>query len=382
MKKKYIVFGSPLIGDEEIIEVVDTLKSGWLGTGPKTGKFEMMFRDYKGSSYSIALNSCTAALHLSLLAIGIKAGDEVIVPSMTFASTANAVMHSGGIPVLADCERDTMNISPEDIEKNITSRTKAIIIVHFAGRSCKMDQIMYIAKRYSLKVIEDCAHAIETEYKGKKSGTFGDIGCFSFYVTKNIVTGEGGMAITNNEEYAKKIRVLTLHGMNRDAWSRFSDKGYKHYSVIIPGFKYNMMDLQAAIGIHQFKRLNVWSQRRNGIWKFYNDAFRDLPVEIPSPDEDGNIHARHLYNLLVDENRCGITRDKFIQNLHELKIGTGVHYIGVHLHPYYIYKFGYRPDDFPNSTWISERTVSIPLSPKLSDPDVSYIIEIVKKVLS
>ena len=382
MNKKYIVFGSPLIGDDEISEVTEVLKSGWLGTGPRVNKFEQIFREYKGSDFSIALNSCTAALHLSMLAIGIKAGDEVIVPSMTFAATANSVIHSGGIPVLVDCNKKTMNIDPDDIVKKITHRTKAIVVVHFAGRSCEMDTILNIAKKNNLKIIEDCAHAIETKYKCKKAGILGDIGCFSFYVTKNIVTGEGGMAITNNQEYADKIRTLSLHGLTKDAWSRFSDDGYKHYSVVAPGFKYNMMDLQAGIGIHQFQRLNLWSQRRNEIWKQYNDSFRDLPVELPSPDEITNTHARHLYTLMIDEKRCGTTRDKLMQDLHKNNIGTGVHYIGLHLHPYYRDKYYYKPSDFPNSTWISDRTISIPLSPKLLDSEVSYIIRSVMNLLS
>ena len=249
MRKNFLVFGSPMIEEAEIEEVVASLKSGWLGTGPKVHKLEEMFKEYKGSKYAMALNSCTAALHLSMLAIGIKPGDEVIVPTMTFASTASVVIHAGGVLVFADCEKDTMNIDPEDIQRKISPKTKAIIPVHFAGRPCDMDAIMDIAQNYNLKVVEDCAHAIETEYRGKKAGTFGDIGCFSFYVTKNIVTGEGGMAITDNEEYASMIKIMGLHGMSKDAWKRFSDSGYKHYQVLYAGYKYNMMDIQAAIGI-------------------------------------------------------------------------------------------------------------------------------------
>jgi dTDP-4-amino-4,6-dideoxygalactose transaminase len=217
-----------MIEQPEIDEVVASLKSGWLGTGPKAHKFEEMFKEYKGSKYAVALNSCTAALHLSMIAIGITPEDEVIVPAMTFASTASVVIHAGGVPVFADCEKDTMNIAPEDIERKISPKTKAIIPVHFAGRACNRDAIMDIAHSHALKVVVDYAHAIETEYQGKKAGTFGDFGCFSFYVTKNIVTGEGGMAITDNEDYASMIKIMALHGMSKDAWKRFSDSRYRH----------------------------------------------------------------------------------------------------------------------------------------------------------
>ena len=226
MRDKYLIFGSPLIEQPEINEVVASMKSGWLGTGPKVKQFEEMFAGYKGAKFAVALNSCTAGLHLAMLAIGIKPGDEVIVPTMTFAATANAVIHAGGKPVFVDCERETMNIDPTDIERKINRKTRAIIPVHFAGRPCRMDEIMSIARKNRLKVIEDCAHAVESLYRGKKVGTMGDIGCFSFYVTKNIVTGEGGMAITNQKKYSDKIKILALHGLSQDAWRRFGDKGY------------------------------------------------------------------------------------------------------------------------------------------------------------
>lgn len=382
MKRKYIVFGSPIIKGKEISEVIDTMKSGWLGTGPKVAGFEEMFREYKGSKYAIALNSCTAALHLSMLAIGIKKGDEVIVPSMTFAATANSVIHAGGTPIFADCKKNTMNIDPEEIKNKITVKTRAIIVVHFAGRSCEMQSICDIAKQNNIKIIEDCAHAIETEFNGRKAGTLGDIGCFSFYVTKNIVTGEGGMVITDNKEYADKIRTLSLHGLSKNAWSRFSDDGYKHYNIVAPGYKYNMMDLQASIGIHQFKKINEFSQRRNEIWIQYNDSFKNLPIITPHPDNLENKHAHHLYTLMVDKEICGLSRDEFMQELHVRNIGSGVHYYALHLHQYYSKEFGYKPNDFPNSTWISERTVSIPLSPKLSNSDILYIINCVERILS
>ena len=382
MRNKFLVFGQPLIEQSEIDEVVDSLKSGWLGTGPKVHKFEEMFKDYKGIKYAMALNSCTAALHLSMLALGIKPGDEVIVPTMTFAATANVVIHSGGIPVFTDCEKDTMNIDPKGIERKITPKTKAVIPVHFAGRPCNMDAIMDIAKKHNLKIIEDCAHAIETEYHGKKAGTFGDIGCFSFYVTKNIVTGEGGMAITDNEDYANMIKIMGLHGMSKDAWKRFSDSGYKHYQVLYAGYKYNMMDIQAAIGIHQLPRVDKYWERRHEIWNRYNEAFQDLPIFTPAPIETNTRHAYHLYTLLLDINKVNITRDEFLNEMTKKNIGVGVHYIALHLNSYYQKNFGYKQSDFPNAEWISDRTVSLPLSAKLTDEDMEDVIEAVRGILT
>ncbi len=382
MRNEFLVFGSPLIEQEEVDEVVDSLKSGWIGTGPKVHQFEEIFRDYKGVKYAMALNSCTACLHLSMLSINLQPGDEVIVPTMTFAATANVVIHAGGKPVFVDSLRDSMNIDPADIERKITPKTKAIIPVHFAGRACDMDTILDIAKKHDLKIIEDCAHAIETEYHGEKAGTFGDIGCFSFYVTKNIVTGEGGMAITNNQEYADKIKVMGLHGMSKDAWKRFSDEGYKHYQVVYPGFKYNMMDIQAALGIHQLPRVDSYWLRRQEIWDTYNEAFKDLPVFTPAPVAPDTKHAYHLYTLLLNIDRLSITRDQFLDEMTKRKIGVGVHYIALHLHPYYQQTLGHKRGDFPNAEWISDRTVSLPLSAKLTNADVDDVIEAVQSILT
>ena len=380
-RREFLVFGSPQIEQAEIDEVVDCLKSGWLGSGPKVHRFQELFRAYKGAAHAVALNSCTAALHLSMLAIGLRPGDEVIVPAMTFAATSNAVIHAGGRPVFVDCQRDTMNIDPRDVERKITPKTRAVIPVHFAGRACDMDAIMAIARANQLKVIEDCAHAIETTYHGVPAGRFGDLSCFSFYVTKNIVTGEGGMVLTENEEYASQIKVLGLHGMSKDAWKRFGDDGYKHYQVVYAGFKYNMMDLQAAIGIHQLGRIEPYWTRREAIWQRYNDALKDLPVFLPAPPEPGTRHAYHLYTLLLDTDRLRITRDHFLDEMTARHIGVGVHYIALHLHPFYQQSFGYNPGDFPNAEWVSHRTVSLPLSPKLSDNDVDDVIAAVREIL-
>ncbi len=381
-KSNFLIFGSPLIEQDEIDEVVATLKSGWIGTGPKVAQFENDFKKYKGVNHAAALNSCTAALHLSLLAANIGPGDEVITTALTFCATVNAIIHSGATPVLADVDPRTMNIDPEQIERKITKRTRAILPVHFAGRACEMDSIMDIAQRNNLKVIEDCAHAIETEYKGVKAGTFGDFGCFSFYVTKNITTGEGGMVIAKNEEDISRIKILGLHGMSKDAWKRFSDEGYKHYYVVDAGFKYNMTDIQASIGIHQLKRVdNYWQQREN-IWYRYNQAFSDLPIVLPANPDHDTKHAYHLYSILINKEITHISRDDFLDAMNKNGIGTGVHYLSIPEHPYYKNSFSWNPADYPVAYRIGQQTVSIPISPKLRDDDIHYIIQCMRKILS
>ena len=380
-KDRFLVFGSPAIEEAEIQEVVASLKSGWLGTGPKVARFEDDFRVYKGAEHAVAVNSCTAALHLSVLAAGLKPGDEVITTPMTFCATVNAIIHAGVTPVLADVDPVTMNIDPAQVEAKITSRTRAILPVHFAGRSCDMDALCDIAQRHDLKMIEDCAHAIETEYKGRKAGLFGDFGCFSFYVTKNVITGEGGMIISNHEQNAARLKVLALHGMSKDAWKRFSDEGYKHYQVVECGFKYNMMDLQAAIGIHQLQRVERYWKRRQDIWRCYDEVFADLPVGLPAPPEPDTRHAYHLYTLLVDEARTGLSRDAFLNAMTAHNIGVGVHYLSVPEHPFYQQTFGWKPEDYPHATRIGRQTVSLPLSAKLTGADVEDVIEAVKLVL-
>lgn len=381
VRKDFLIFGSPCIEEPEIEEVVACLRSGWLGTGPKVAKFENIFREYTGAKYALALNSCTAGLHLSMIVSGIGPGDEVITSPLTFCATANAILHAGARPVFVDVDRETMNIDPYLIKKAVTSKTKAILPVHLAGRPCDLDPIMEIAGKHHLLVIEDAAHAIEAKYKGKKIGNVGDITCFSFYVTKNIVTGEGGMVTTNNEEWANKIKMFGLHGLSQDAWKRFSDEGYKHYEVFFPGFKYNMMDIQAALGIHQMKRIDAYLAKRNAIWEKYDKAFEELPVILPAKPQKNTVHARHLYTLLLDLDRLTASRDEIQQALHKENIGTGIHYISLHLQKYYRETFGFKPDDFPNAKYISERTISLPLSAKLTDKDVNDVIDAVRKVL-
>jgi len=382
VRDAFLIYGSPLIEEPEILEILDTLRSGWLGTGKKTHAFEEQFKEYIGGKYALALNSCTAALHLACVISGLKPGDEVITTPMTFCATANVIVHTGATPIFADVERDSMNIDPAQIEARITPRTKALLIVHFAGRSCKMDEILDIVKKHNLILIEDCAHAIETRWQGKPVGTFGSFGCFSFYVTKNVVTGEGGMLVSDDSNHADQARILSLHGMSKDAYKRFSESGYKHYGVEYAGFKYNMTDMQASLGIHQLERINSNWSRRKKIWEQYNEAFKDLPCVIPAPVEPGTIHAFHLYTLLIRPELLLADRDRILDALAKENIGVGVHYIALHLQPFYEESSHLKKGMYPNTEWISERTISIPLSPKLSDNDVNDIIHAVRKVLS
>ena len=381
-KENFLVFGSPRIEQDEIDEVVASMEACWLGTGPKVARFEKDFSAYLGNGHAAACNSCTAALHLSLVALGLKAGDEVITTPLTFCASVNAIIHAGCTPVLADVDPKTMNIDPASIEQKITPQTKAILPVHFAGRACDMDAIMAIAKKHGLKVVEDCAHAIETTYKGQHAGTFGDFGCFSFYVTKNVCTGEGGMVMARTEDDIRHIKVLGLHGMSADAWKRFSDEGYKHYQVVEAGFKYNMMDIQAAIGIHQLKRVEEYYIRRREVWDMYQEAFKDLPIGIPAPEEADSRHALHLYTVLIDKDVCGVERDDFLMRMTRENIGVGVHYLSIPEQPYYRDRFGWTLEDTPHAVRIGRQTVSLPLSAKLTDADVNDVITAVKLSLA
>jgi dTDP-4-amino-4,6-dideoxygalactose transaminase len=382
VRAEYLVFGSPSIGEEEISEVSQSMRSGWVGTGSKVKRFEEMFKEFKNCRHAIAVSSCTAALHLSLLTLKIKPGDEVITTPLTFAATANSIVHVGARPVFADVQLETMNIDPLDVEKKINEKTKAIIPVHLAGRPCEMDALMELANMFHLRVIEDAAHAIESTYKGKPIGTIGDLGCFSFYVTKNITTVEGGMVVTDRDAWANQIKSLALHGLTQDAWQRFSDEGFKHYQVVCAGFKYNMTDIQASIGIHQLEKMEGQAQRRREIWRIYQEAFQNLPLLLPSSTPPDQRHALHLYTPLLDIGRVRCTRDEFLQALHKENIGAGIHYIALHLHPFYQQAYGYKSGDFPNAEFISERTFSLPLSGKLTDQDVEDVIEAIKKILN
>lgn len=417
---RYLVFGSPLIGEEEIAEVVATLRSGWIGAGPKVARFEREFAAYVDSAeanaerapgsvptHAVALGSCTAALHLAMLASGIGPGDEVITTPLTFCATVNSILHCGATPVLADVDPTTMNLDPEQVRRKLTPRTKAILPVHFAGRLCDMAALVGIAREAGALLIEDCAHAIETTGPdtgtvftaaghadtggatagqasapaARHAGTFGHIGAFSFYVTKNVSTAEGGMIVTRDAELAARVKVMGLHGMSKDAWKRYSDEGYQHYDVVAAGFKYNMTDVQASLGLHQLARVERALLRREELWRRYDEAFADLPIELPAPAEPGTRHARHLYTIMVDEARCGVSRDRFLTALHAEGIGAGVHYRAIGEHAFYREKLGLAPGEFPNAESIGRRTVSLPLSAKLTDADAADVIAATRKIL-
>lgn len=380
-KENFLVFGSPALAEDEIQEVLACLRSGWIGTGPRVAQFEKQFARYKGVENAVAVNSCTAGLHLALMTLDLRPGDEVITTPLTFCATVNAIIHAGGTPVLADIDPRTYNIDPLEIEKKISPRTKAILPVHFAGRPCDMDSIMGLAQRHGLSVIEDCAHAIETEYKGKRVGTIGDLGCFSFYVTKNVVTAEGGMVLAKDLSSLDRIKVLALHGMNKDAWKRFGDDGYRHYEVTEVGFKYNMTDIQAALGIHQIEKVEEYWHRRLEIWERYMRAFANLPVEMPAAFEPNTRHALHLFTLLIDSTLAGISRDQFLNEMTNRNIGVGIHYVSLPHHSIYQQRFGWRSEDYPNAQKIGMRTVSLPLSAKLSDSDVGDVIEAIHAII-
>lgn len=380
-RAEYLVFGRPDIREAEIAEVVDTLRSGWLGTGPRVADFEQAFARYTASPHAIALASCTAGLQLSMKVAGVGPGDEVILPSLTFAATANAVVHSGATPVLADVDPVTWNLHPAAVERHITDRTRAIIPVHFAGRPCDMGRLGAIARKHELVIVEDCAHAIEAQWDGRHVGSFGIAGVFSFYATKNLVTGEGGMLVTGDADVAARVKRLALHGLSADAWARFSDRGYRHYEVVEPGFKMNMTDVQAALGVHQLARLEANLERRRQIWAQYDLAFADLPLDRPAAEEPRTRHARHLYTILLRLEELTATRDDVMAALHRQRIGTGVHYRGVHLHPFYRQLPGVTPSDLAVSDHISARTLSLPLGPAMSDADVEDVIAAVRRTL-
>lgn len=345
--------------------------------GPKTIAFEEQIAEYTGAKYAIAVNSCTAALHLSLLACGIGSGDEVITSPYTFASTGNVIVHSGAKPVFADIQRDTFNIDPEKINEVITSKTKAIIPVHFAGQPCDMKEIREIADDRNLVVIEDAAHAIGAEYCGKKIGTHSDVTCFSFYATKNMTTGEGGAATTEDPKIADKVRTLRLHGISKDAWKRYSAQGSWYYEIEDCGWKYNMTDIQAAIGIHQLRKLDGFIATRRDYTKMYSTALQGLDGVMTPVEKRDRHHVYHLYPIRLE----GIDRNVFIKEMAQMGICCSVHFIPLHLHPFYQDTFGFKRGDFPNAEWIYRGEVSLPLYPKMGSESVEYIITRMREIL-
>jgi len=379
--KKFIPFFLPEIGKEEKKEILTVLESGWITTGPNTNQFEKEFAKYIGCNHSIAVNSGTAALHLALDAIGLKQEDEVIIPTMTFAATAEAVIYFKAKPLFVDCEEDTLLIDVSKIEEKINKKTKAIIPVHYAGQSCDMDKIIRIAQDFNLKVIEDAAHSLPTKYKDRMIGTVGDITCFSFYATKTITTGEGGMACTENDEFAERMKIMSLHGISKDAWKRYSAEGSWYYEIIEAGYKYNMTDIAAALGLAQLKKSDEFYRKRAEIASKYTQAFKDvLEIETPIVREYGT-HAWHLYVIQLNLEMLKISRAQFIEKMKDNGIGCSVHFIPLHLHPFYRKTFGYKPEDLPVATYVYEKIVSLPIYPKMSDEDVNYVIETVIKII-
>ena len=380
MRETFLPYALPFIGEEEIAEVVDTLRSGWLSSGPKVKQFEQDFAAYTGAAHAVAVSSCTAALHIALTALGIKPGVEVIVPTITFCATANVVVHLGGRPVIVDVDKHCQ-IDPTEVERAINSRTKAIIPVHFAGQACDLNEILALGLAHGIPVIEDAAHAAGSEYDGKRIGTHGKVSAFSFYATKNMTTGEGGMLTTQDGDLAARMRQLSLHGMSRNAWNRYSAAGSWFYEVLEPGYKDNMTDIQAAIGIHQLRRLDSFIMRRRQIAACYRSAFSgipgvQLPVELPNRN-----HTYHLFPIRIDSELIGLDREQFIRQLQKANIGTSVHFIPLHRHSYYQKTFGYQPSQFPMAEQLFEGMFSLPLYPKMTDEDVSDVIRAVQTQL-
>ncbi len=381
VRDTFLPFAIPDLGDEEIQEVVDTLRSGWLSVGPKTKEFQTRFRDYVGSAEAVAVSSCTAALHLALVAAGIGEGDEVITTPLTFCATANVIVHQRAKPVLADIRMEDFNIDPAQIEAKITPRTRAIIPVHMAGQPCRMDEIMEIARRHNIVVIEDAAHAAGAEYKGRRIGTIADMTAFSFYAIKNMTTGEGGMLTTQDADLAATARKFSLHGISRDAWARYTEKGSWYYEVVAPGYKYNMSDIGAALGLHQLARLDSFIDVRERYANMYTEAFADMPEILTPPVLSDIKHAWHLYVMRLVPETLTIDRAEFITELKAEKIGTSVHFIPLHLHPFYQSEFGYARGDFPVTEAVYDNAISLPLYTRMREEDVYSVIAAVKRIV-
>lgn len=381
MRDSFLPFSRPTIGEEEIAELLDSINSGWITTGPKVERFTTQFAEYVGGRYASALSSATAGLHLALLGHGIGPGDEVITTPMTFAATLNLIVLVGATPVLADIDRGTLQIRVEEIERRITPRTRAIIPVHYVGQPVDLDPILDLARAHGLVVIEDAAHSLGAEYKGRMIGSFPTTSVFSFHPNKNITTGEGGMLVTDDEAVFERVSLLKFHGMDRNAWKRFDRTGSPRYDITMPGYKYNMMDIQAALGMHQLPKLDGFIQARTQLALAYQEAFRGLdalilPEVVPYPAR----HTWHLYTPLVNIDALTIDRDTFMRELKARNIGAGLHYTAAHEFSYYRDHYGWRPDDFPEAHFVSERIVSLPLYPLLTDRDQADVIEAVRDI--
>jgi dTDP-4-amino-4,6-dideoxygalactose transaminase len=392
MRDTFLPFSPPLIGEEEIAEVVDTLRSDWITTGPKVRRFEEEFAEYVGAPAALGLNSCTAALHTALAALGVGAGDAVITTPMTFVSSVHVIEHVGAHPIMADVEPDTLNVDPRRVAEGVESarakglRVKALLPVHLYGHPCDMNPLMDLAREYGLAVVEDAAHALPASHEGRRVGSFARLfdvpvlTCFSFYATKNLTTGEGGM-LTGPPELIDEARIWSLHGMSRDAWNRYGAKGSWFYEVVRPGFKYNLTDIGAALGLGQLRKLDAFQARRVRVARRYTEAFsrlEELTLPASRPEVE---HAWHLYVIRLNPGALRITREQFIEEMRERRIGTSVHFIPVHTHPYYRDRYGFRPEDFPVAHAEFQRIVSLPLNPRMSDRDVEDVIEAVADVV-
>ncbi len=377
IRKEMLKFHQYYFGEEEINEVIDTLRSGWITLGPKTKRFEDDFCQYLGCRSAAGVYSCTSALTLSLAALGIGQGDEVITTPITFPATTNEILLCGGIPVFVDVEPGTLNFDANKIEEKVTEKTKAILPVHFAGHPCDMDKILEIAKKYGLVVIEDAAHALEASYKGRKIGSIGDATCFSFYATKNITTGEGGMLTSNNEELIDKIKILRLHGISRDAWKRYGGEGFKYWEQVALGHKCNMFDIQAALGIHQLKRVDLFWEKRKIICEKYDAAFSNFPEIKPLEVKKDVKSAYHIYVIVLDKDRLKISRDEFIDELMKRRIGSAIHFRSLTLQPYYKERLPEVVGTVPLAESLSDRILSLPLYPTMSDSDTQYVVDMV-----
>jgi dTDP-4-amino-4,6-dideoxygalactose transaminase len=381
VRASFLPYHQPLIDAEDERAVLEVLRSGWITTGPRTKAFERTLAEYVGAARAVAVNSCTAALHVALEVAGVGAGDEVVTSPITFASTANVIVHRGARPVFADVDPVTLNIDVERLEAAITPRTKAIIPVDFAGHPADLDEIMGLARARNIVVIEDAAHAIGAEYRGRRVGGVADMTAFSFYATKNITSGEGGALTTNNEEWAERAGILALHGISRDAWKRYSTEGYKHWDIVYPGYKYNMFDIQGALVLSQFAKMEAFWERRVALKARLDAGLRDLAEVVLPREKPGIRHAYHLYPIVVRTEALTADRDVIMNAVQAENVGIGVHFRAVHLHPYYVETFGFRRGDFPHAEYYSDRTISLPLYPRMTDADADDVVAAVRRVI-
>lgn len=383
MSEEFLPFSRPSISRAAIEEVVSCLESGWITTGPRVAQFTEKLKEYLGAPFVLPLTSATAGLHIVLLALDLKPGDEVITTPLTFAATLNMIVQAGAKPVLIDIDPATLNMDMNLLEDAITNKTRAIMPVHFAGLPVDLDVLYSVAQQRNLRVIEDAAHAIGTEYKGKRIGSFGDTQVFSFHPNKNMTTGEGGCITTRDAELARKAGLLRFHGIDREAWNRYGKSGNQDYEVVAPGFKYNMMDIQAALGLHQLQELESFIARRTELAERYQEVLMDWPqFTLPSSPDFSHRHAWHLYTPLINEEHAHMNRDEFMLKMKERNVGTGLHYRAVHLYPYYREQFGYKEGDFPHAESAGNRIVSLPLFPSMTDAQHDRVLDVMYSIFS